>query len=254
MKISIISGSPRKGGNGKLFIDKVAEELYLQGDVEVEKILLVNSSIEMCLGCQLCYVKGEKYCPINDDIMSLRKKIEESEGVIFYSPTYIVNISGLMKNFFDRLSYICHRPMFYGKTAMFITTAGSSGGRSALKCMKWPVLAWGFSAKYMLNIKMSHYENDEIYKEKIDKDLAYTAKKFYGDLKLNHALKPSVFDIVGFNIRKKHYKKRKDCYDKRYWEEKGWLDNKAQFYFPINVGFFRKTMTAIISKILSRIM
>lgn len=33
-----------------------------------------------------------------------------------------------MKNFIDRFAYTCHRPCFFGKTIMAVTTAGASRG------------------------------------------------------------------------------------------------------------------------------
>ncbi len=45
MKIMAIVGSPRKGGNTDLLIDKVIEGAESAGNVEAEKIYIYNSNI-----------------------------------------------------------------------------------------------------------------------------------------------------------------------------------------------------------------
>jgi multimeric flavodoxin WrbA len=37
--------------------------------------------------------------------------MQEADGVIFASPGYTANVSGLMKNLMDRLAYTAHRPV-----------------------------------------------------------------------------------------------------------------------------------------------
>lgn len=50
----------------------------------------------------------------------------EADGVIFASPVYVYNMSGLIENFVDRFAYTCHRPQFF-KPAVIVSTTGAVG-------------------------------------------------------------------------------------------------------------------------------
>jgi multimeric flavodoxin WrbA len=256
MKILIIMGSPRKAGNGKAIIDKMEKSLLGSAGTDVERIYLEDENIHMCLGCQACYCKGEAYCPLKDGVIGIRDKIAAADGVIFYSPTYIVNISGLIKNFFDRLSYVCHRPMFYGRPAVLVTTTGSDGGNTALKSLKWPVLAWGFRVVGAVDVRMSAYNLKGGYAESIDKSISGLAGKLCGAVAGKKAMNPGIIELAGFRIRKDRFLKGMGYheFDKKYWEGQGWLDKKADFFYPVKIGFLKKLLSRIAARALSIVM
>jgi multimeric flavodoxin WrbA len=99
MKIIAICGSPRKG-NTEFILKRIltkAEEL----GARTELILLREKRIEFCNGCLSCDSTGE--CNIRDDMQIIYPKLEEADLIIFGSPNYFNNMSGMMKNFIDRL-------------------------------------------------------------------------------------------------------------------------------------------------------
>ncbi len=51
MKIMAIVGSPRKGSNTDILIDKVIEGAQSKADVDVEKLYLYDANIKYCNGC-----------------------------------------------------------------------------------------------------------------------------------------------------------------------------------------------------------
>ena len=51
MKIMAIMGSPRKGSNVDILIDKVIEGVKSKTDVEAEKVYIYESDIKYCTGC-----------------------------------------------------------------------------------------------------------------------------------------------------------------------------------------------------------
>jgi len=85
------------------------------GEVEYEIVTLKNYRLETCRGCRACFDNGEEFCPLHDDRDALIQKIETSDGVVFASPNYSFQVSGLMKTFLDRLGFAFHRPRFFGK-------------------------------------------------------------------------------------------------------------------------------------------
>ena len=64
-------------------------------------VLLKNRNIEYCKGCLACHHINR--CVIKDDINPIIDKLIESELIVFGVPNYFDNVSGLFKNFMDRL-------------------------------------------------------------------------------------------------------------------------------------------------------
>lgn len=100
MKILVIMGRPRKGN-----LYQAGEELctYLQQDcgAECEYLWLKDANLLPCKGCCVCFLTGEDKCPNSDDAPLIEQKILEADGVIFASPVYGMNVSGLFKNYID---------------------------------------------------------------------------------------------------------------------------------------------------------
>lgn len=107
MKILGIVGSPRKGGNTDVLIDRVLEGAKSR-KAEVEKVYLRDLDINPCQGGFTCEIAGK--CPIPDDMQQLYPKIQEAGCVVIGSPVYVGNVSGPVVNFLDRcrpfLSYL----------------------------------------------------------------------------------------------------------------------------------------------------
>ena len=103
MKITVFNGSPR----GKRSITNMIVNEFIEGakkaSAEVENIFLVDKKIECCRGCFTCWVKTPGKCVINDDMEKLISKFVSSNIVVFATPLYVDNVSGIMKNFMDRL-------------------------------------------------------------------------------------------------------------------------------------------------------
>ncbi|HHI04313.1 MAG TPA: flavodoxin family protein [Candidatus Woesearchaeota archaeon] len=119
MKVLAICGSPRKG-NTEFMLNKVLESAE---NVEKELILLRNLDIKPCTGCDICYNEG-KPCPIEDDMKQLYEKLLKADIIVFGSPNYFKNVSGLMKNFIDRTNAIVEPPRLKDKKAAIVCVGG----------------------------------------------------------------------------------------------------------------------------------
>ena len=108
-KITAFVGSARKGNTYKA-VEQFMNELQALGDVETEIVMLSKYSLGVCRGCRLCFKKGEEFCPLRDDRDVLMEKINASDGVIFASPNYSWQMSGLMKVFLDRFGFAMTHP------------------------------------------------------------------------------------------------------------------------------------------------
>jgi multimeric flavodoxin WrbA len=115
MKIIGICGSPREG-NTEFMLKTVlgrAEEL----GAETELILLRKKDIKFCDGCHICR-GGSGKCSINDDMSEIRNKLLKADSMVFGSPIYYDSVTGLLKNFIDRINPIYHK--LKGKRFAFI--------------------------------------------------------------------------------------------------------------------------------------
>jgi len=107
MKIMAFVGSPRKGSNVDILIDKVIEGAKSKADVDVEKIYLYEAAIEICKACGTCSpLQGSKDCPLEDDMQGIRKRMVEADAFVFGSPNHMHTISSAMTNFLTRVQTV----------------------------------------------------------------------------------------------------------------------------------------------------
>lgn len=100
MNILGISGSPRKGGNTDILLDKALEGAKSAGGV-VEKVILNDLNFKPCQECAGCDKSG--ICIIEDDMQPLYKKLVEADRVIVASPVFFGSLSAQVKMMIDRL-------------------------------------------------------------------------------------------------------------------------------------------------------
>ena len=98
MHILGVSGSPRRGGNSDLILDKI-----LKGTGgETKAFYLSDMDFSSCAGCERC--RKDKICTrFEDDFTPIYKVIKESRGLVLVSPVHNYNITSWMKAFIDRL-------------------------------------------------------------------------------------------------------------------------------------------------------
>ncbi|MFA5725503.1 MAG: flavodoxin family protein [Candidatus Omnitrophota bacterium] len=103
MKVTIFNGSPRGNrGNTQIMAEAFTQGL-MRGGAEVENILLVEKNIKHCLGCFSCWAKTPGKCIIKDEMAPLIDKYMKSDIVIYATPLYTDYVTGIMKDFMDRL-------------------------------------------------------------------------------------------------------------------------------------------------------
>jgi len=143
MKILVIMGSPRKGNTYRA-AERIREILRSYGPAEFEYLWLREENLGFCRGCFTCIAKGEESCPVRDSAPAILQKMLDADGVIFASPVYGMNVCGLFKVFIDRFAYIFHRPWFFDKKALLLTTTGAVGASDVLKYLRLTAQIWGF--------------------------------------------------------------------------------------------------------------
>jgi len=100
------------------------KNLEARGDVRTEIVFLSEYELGLCRGCKVCFSRGEEHCPLKGGRDLLIEKMLASDGIVLASPNYSFQVSSTMKAFLDRLGYVFHRPIFFGKTFTSITVQG----------------------------------------------------------------------------------------------------------------------------------
>lgn len=164
MKIVIINGSPRKNGATYKVLNYFKESLEnINPEINIELINLIDYNPKYCLGCQHCYKIGK--CIIVDDrINEIHDKINSCDGMIWGSPNYAANISGLLRNFYDRVNVLMALAL-YRKPCINIVTYENGMTNKVLKMMKEMV---GYAGGY--NVKSIGIKNP-FNKDPLDKKL-----------------------------------------------------------------------------------
>ena len=103
MKITVFNGSPlAERGNTNVMVQAFLEGAREVG-AETENIFLAHRKIHHCTGCFTCWFKTPGKCAIKDDMTELLPKLQSSDLVVFATPLYVDNVTGIMKNFMDRM-------------------------------------------------------------------------------------------------------------------------------------------------------
>ena len=102
MKVLMLNGSPREGGNTSLALAEMRRVLEENG-VEVEVVQVGDMAIRGCRGCAACYKLGK--CAINDIVNELAPKLQECDGMVVGSPVYYAAASSTLTALLDRLFY-----------------------------------------------------------------------------------------------------------------------------------------------------
>lgn len=124
-EVILVSGSNRSG-NTEYILKKINENIE-----NSNLILLKDKKIEYCKGCLACHYKDK--CIINDDINDISKTLINSKLIIFGIPNYFDNVSGLFKNFIDRLHPMYKSEKLKDKKVIFIYIGGGNPDGTKIK-------------------------------------------------------------------------------------------------------------------------
>jgi multimeric flavodoxin WrbA len=103
MKVLAINGSPRGAkGNTEQILQPFLEGAREAG-AETEVIYLKDKKINHCRGCFTCWTKTPGVCVHKDDVPGILETLREAEVVVYATPLYVFTVSGLMKDFMDRV-------------------------------------------------------------------------------------------------------------------------------------------------------
>lgn len=199
MKILIINSSSHKGNTWKLVEQAKLDFLKCNKETEFEEIHLIKENLPFCTGCSNCFRVGHENCPHYSVVGKIIKKMENADGIIVASTTYNMRETALLKNLFDHLCFMLHRPHFFRSKAMVITTTGGVGGRNCAKSICSTLKGIGFNRCYIFSraaFSWNAYEPDERTLTALNKKV----NKFYKDVKSKKIHSPDVSLLIPYNL------------------------------------------------------
>lgn len=199
----------------------------LAGEEEITEFFLLRDLNHFCTGCYRC-IEDETACPFYAEKKLILEAMEQSDLLIFTTPTYCMAPSASMKALLDLLfdCWMVHRPKawMFQKRAVVLSTAAGGGSGAAIKGVRQSLRYWGVSdiKGYGANLQAMNWEMvKEQNKQKVERDLTRLAKR----------IKRKNFPKTGIKTRALFFVMRgmhaagwdSSPVEKRYWQERGWL-------------------------------
>lgn len=105
MKVLIINGSPRVGGNTTIAVNEMVKVFEREG-IDTEIVQVGNKDVRGCIACGNCSIKGK--CVFDDVVNELAPKFEEADGLVVATPVYYASANATLIATLDRLFYSTH--------------------------------------------------------------------------------------------------------------------------------------------------
>ena len=232
MKILIIHGCMRKG-NTYALTREISDYLLTRPDVELVEISVSELNLQMCVSCHNCFMRGEEFCPHYGVMKGVEAAFENCDGIILGGSTYIWSLNAAMKNLLDHMAYGFHRPAYFGKKGIAVSTSAGAGEKGVAKYMKNVLGQFGVNGAII--VTRNAREQALVPKEKADAKIKNAAERFYRSIASKQQIAPSLKAVVVHNAframslgefsgseRDAQFWRRKDYANRAYPAYAGW--------------------------------
>jgi multimeric flavodoxin WrbA len=151
-----IYGSPRRGGNTDLLLDRVLDGAREAGG-EVSVLYARDLRIGGCLECGGCDETGE--CVVPDDMEKVYPLLEEADIIFLASPVFFYNVTAQVKALIDRGQALWSKRRILKPPERFKTHEGGTGYLIAVGATKGANLFQGceLTARYFFDALDMNY-------------------------------------------------------------------------------------------------
>jgi multimeric flavodoxin WrbA len=172
-----LTGSPRKGGNTDILVDKVLEGAKTKGHA-TEKLHLYDYEILPCLDCRRCKESKTAYtCTLKDEMKEIYPRLEEADIIVLGTPVYWYGPTAKMKLLIDRLRPFIASRGLEGKKGVIVIPSEEGpeccGPIQEMFRMSFDYLGMGLAG----GILAKAYERGEIIKSPAELERAYELGK-----------------------------------------------------------------------------
>ncbi|MFX1606793.1 MAG: flavodoxin family protein [Promethearchaeota archaeon] len=124
MRVVVLHGSPRRGGNSDTLAAQFVKGVKQTGDVEALDFILNDMDISPCQGCASCMTAEGHKCVIDDDMHQIYSVFADADIVVWATPMYWGYMTAQMKTALDRMEALAMNPEKYwvGKEFVAILT------------------------------------------------------------------------------------------------------------------------------------
>ncbi len=237
MKIIVFVGSCRNNGNTVRVVRLIEEQLEKLADrtdqpLEIETVHLGQRKIQFCRGCRICFDRGEERCPLKDDLLATKAKMKEADAMILACPVYVNDVSGIVKNWMDRLAHVSHRPEFAGKCAYLVATVGNGPAGHALRTMRMALSQWGFHIVGQQGFKTGALMKEENLRGQFQEKTGWIAHHLFHAIRKRQFARPSFVSLMTFKIQQRYWQRvTGESVDYHFWQKNGWIESDRDFYF-----------------------
>jgi len=194
---------------------------------EIDEFFLPKDFSGICNGCYACMDRGMQFCPHHGQLGPIFESLLAADVIVVGSPTYVMEMTGQLKCFFDHLfaAWLSHRPQgaMFSKKAVVVSTAAGLGMGGVAKSLEKQLFYLGVPKVYRAAQRVAATSWDDVSaqtKEKINARL----DKVAGKIKANPRAKPGFKLRFMFSVMRQMQKKNDWApLDKKHWEGMGWL-------------------------------
>jgi multimeric flavodoxin WrbA len=164
MKITILLGSPRKGGNTEILADKFLDGVE-KSQHTFEKVYLYKQNIQPCIACDKCK-KGDYTWILKDDMQHLYGVLDDSDLIVIGTPNYWFGPTAKTKLFVDRMRPYTANKKLKGKKAALIIAA-ADGEEACEPMIKMFKMSFDYlNVEFIDSVVGTAYTKKEILEDK----------------------------------------------------------------------------------------
>jgi multimeric flavodoxin WrbA len=163
VKVLGLFGSPRRGGNTELLLEKVLKGAEKEGG-EVERIYLSDFIITPCKECHGCDNTGN--CVILDDMQKIYPKLLEADVLILASPIFFYGVTAWAKALIDRSQALWARKYLLKDPSLGKEGKKRKGFFISLGATKGPRIFEGaiLTVKYFFDVLNADYMGELVFR------------------------------------------------------------------------------------------